>query len=213
MVQENEKGVVGAITNTFSKAENNVVDSLWQLDAAHHECIKSETIINKCSAAISGACLLAKDLDPGYVCPISALQFNLDRFARACHIPKPYLVDQNGTVIDLIPNGQPDPTIRASFECVCDECLSDAYPGCKWIRGTLSYSECRGQLDCYADNAELNTWTTLFNGELDCWNAYYYVGIAATVLLVLLVFYGWFSTRIPAKVTVKQNVNVTAGGS
>jgi len=198
-----------AIKNLFADFENNLVDSLWRLDAAHHKCVATTATINTCSAVISKACLDAAALDPSYVCPASALTFNLDRFARACYLSVVQLATSNGGVVELIdPQGVPDPALKAAFGCVCDECLSSAYPGCQWMRGSLSYAECRKELDCYAGNENLNQWTTLINGELDCWNVYYYVGIAATVLLALLVFYGWFSTRGSAAVNIEQSVTV-----
>lgn len=196
------------INNLFGNFENNLVDSLWRLDAAHHKCMSSQATISTCSAATSQACLDAA-VNSSYVCPSSIPSLNLDRFARACYFSVVRATNANGVVTELIDaEGNPDPALKAAFGCVCDECLSAAYPGCQWIRGSLSYAECRRQLDCYADNAELDPWTTLIKGELDCWNVYYYVGIAAAVLLVLLVVYGWFTTRGSAKINVDTNVVV-----
>jgi hypothetical protein len=177
---------------------------LWDVDAVHHKCAALQSTRVKCSAAVAEACEAQLSLDDGYSCPVSALSYNLDRFARACYLPIVTQVASDGTVVDLIKDGEPDAALRAGFECICDECLSSAYPGCAWLSGVISYSDCRKELDCYAGNPTLNEWTTLISGELDCWNVYYYVGIAATILLVILVFYGWFSNR-------KNSVNISVG--
>lgn len=196
---------IAQIKNIFSSVPKKLSVSAWSLDANHHSCVAADDTINKCSAAIAHACSDAAEEDPAYLCPTPAFAFNLDRFARACHLDVAKITTSVGVEIDLVAGGVPDPAIGAAFSCVCTECLSSAYPGCQWLSGTLDYAECRRNLDCYAGNAGLNIWTTLTRGEISCWNVYYYVGIVAAALLVLLVIYGFFARR-SSNVRVEQRV-------
>jgi hypothetical protein len=192
---------------------SNLEDTVWKLDQAHHVCAAKEETIDACTAAVQTQC--AEELDANgnsYTCPATAAEkFNLDRFARACYLPQTEITGATGVIQLIDDSGVLDPSLHAGFACICEQCLSESYAGCQWISGQLNYSACRDNLDCYADNENLNWARTVFVKHTDCWSIYQWGGVVIGALVLLgtaiAVIYRVLDRRGSTNVTTNVDVD------
>ena len=167
---------------------SNIENTVWGLDDKHHFCVAQEDVVTTCGSVVQTRCQAALEDDAGYTCPSSAAAgYNLDRFARACHLPTSTMTSATDETISLIDdNGVLESSLRAGFVCICEQCLgTSAYAGCKWVAGEITYAACTANLDCYAGNEKLNLFTTIFEKNTDCWTTWQWVITVISPLILL----------------------------